>query len=166
TDLVLKFLEHFALIQDAFESQGLWDDADGFFYDRLRLPDGRQVPMKVRSIVGVLPLLGVATIDEHVVERAEMVNKRAAALLKDVHPERGGLVNRRVLLGVVGVPRLLRLLSWLFDENEFLSPYGLRAVSRALAEHPFVLDVEGLYSTIDYEPAESTTSMFGGNSNW
>jgi Mannosylglycerate hydrolase MGH1-like glycoside hydrolase domain/Glycosyl hydrolase family 63 C-terminal domain len=166
TDLVLKFLEHFALIQEAFEGQGLWDDADGFFYDRLRLPDGQQMPMKVRSIVGVLPLLGIATIDEHVVERAEMVNKRAAALLKDVHPERGGLGNRHVLLGVVGVPRLLRLLSWLFDENEFLSPYGLRAVSRALADHPFVLDVEGMHSSIDYEPAESTTGMFGGNSNW
>jgi hypothetical protein len=166
TDLILKFLEHFALISEAFESQGLWDDADGFFYDRLRLPNGEQVPMKVRSIVGVLPLLGVATIDEHVVERAEVMNKRAAALLKDVHPERGGLGNRRILLGVVGVPRFLRLLSWLFDENEFLSPYGLRAVSRALADHPFVLDVEGMHATIDYEPAESTTGMFGGNSNW
>jgi hypothetical protein len=74
--------------------------------------------------------------------------------------------NRRVLLGVVGVPRFLRLLTWLFDENEFLSPYGLRAVSRALAQHPVTLDVGDMQASVDYEPAESTTGMFGGNSNW
>src|SRR5262245_37318190 len=166
TDLVLKFIEHFALISDAFESQGLWDEADGFFYDQLRLPDGRTVPIKVRSIVGVLPLLGVVAIDEEVVDRAEAVNKRAGELLASAHPVRGGLGERRLLLGVVGMSRVLRMLTRVFDESEFLSPYGLRAVSRSHAEQPFVLDVDGLYSTIDYEPAESTTGMFGGNSNW
>jgi hypothetical protein len=166
TDLVLKFLEHFALISEALESQGLWDEEDGFFYDRLRLPDGHMQSLKVRSIVGVLPLLGVAAIDEDVVERAESVNKRAAGLLTSAHPIRGALGERRLLLGVVGVDRFLRLLTRLFDEDEFLSPYGLRAVSRIHAEHPFTLDVEGLHATIDYEPAESTTGMFGGNSNW
>jgi hypothetical protein len=166
TDLVLKFLEHFAIISDAFENQGLWDEADGFFYDRLRLPDGREIPLRVRSIVGVLPLLGVAAVDEDVVARAETVNKRAAQMLQLAHPISGGVGERRVLLGVVGVTRFLRLLTRLFDEREFLSPYGLRAVSRDLAEHPFVLDVDGMQSTIDYEPAESTTGMFGGNSNW
>jgi hypothetical protein len=166
TDLVLKFLEHFALISEALESQGLWDEEDGFFYDRLRLPDGRMQSLKVRSIVGVLPLLGVAAIDEDVVERAESVNKRAAGLLTSAHPIRGALGERRLLLGVVGVDRFLRLLTRLFDEDEFLSPYGLRAVSRIHAEHPFTLDVEGMHATIDYEPAESTTGMFGGNSNW
>jgi hypothetical protein len=165
-DLVLKFLEHFALISDALESQGLWDDEDGFFYDRLRLPDGRTESIRVRSIVGVLPLLGVAVIDEDVVDRAELVNKRAAEMLLSAHPVRGGPGERRLMLGVVGMTRVLRLLTRLFDEDEFLSPYGLRAVSRWHAEHPFELDVDGRLSTIDYEPAESTTGMFGGNSNW
>jgi hypothetical protein len=165
-DLVMKFLEHFALISDAFESQALWDEADGFFYDQLRLPDGRTFSLKVRSVVGILPLLGVAAIDEELVDRAETVNKRAAALLSEAHPVAGPPGQRRLLLGVVDVGRLRRLLTRLFDESEFLSPYGLRAVSRWHAEHPFTLDVPGLQATIDYEPAESTTGMFGGNSNW
>jgi hypothetical protein len=163
---VLKFLEHFALISDALESQDLWDEADGFFYDRLRLADGRSIAIEVRSIVGILPLLGVAAIDEAVVDRAETVNKRAAEMLQAAHPSSGGPGERRMLLGVVGVNRVLRLLQRLFDESEFLSPYGLRAVSRWHAEHPWELDVDGTSSRIDYEPAESTTGMFGGNSNW
>ena len=110
TDLVLKFLEHFALISDALESQDLWDEADGFFYDRLRLADGRSIAIEVRSIVGILPLLGVAAIDEDVVDRAETVNKRAAELLESAHPVRGAPGERRMLLGVVGVSRVLRLL--------------------------------------------------------
>src|SRR4051794_102661 len=166
TDLVVKFIEHFALIADALESQGMWDEGDGFFYDQLRLPDGRIEPIKVRSIVGVLPLLGVVAIDEEIVDRAETINKHAARLLASAHPVRGGLGDRRLLLGVVGVSRMLRLLTRLTDPDEFLSPYGLRAVSRVHAEHPFVLDVPGMHSTIDYEPTESTTGMFGGNSNW
>jgi Glycosyl hydrolase family 63 C-terminal domain len=166
SDLVLKFLEHFALISDVFESQDLWDEADGFFYDQLQLPGGQKIPLKVRSIVGILPLLGVAAIDEQLIDRAETVNKRAAELLSTAHPIAGPPGERRMLLGVVGVGRLRRLLTRLFDESEFLSPYGLRAVSRWHAEHPFVLDVPGLHATIDYEPAESTTGMFGGNSNW
>jgi hypothetical protein len=166
TDLVLKFLEHFALISEALESQDLWDETDGFFYDQLRLADGRSFPVKVRSIVGILPLLGVAAMDEDVVDRAETVNKRAADLLRAAHPVGGGPGDRRLLLGVVSVSRVLRLLERVFDESEFLSPYGLRAVSRWHAEHPFELDVDGTTASIDYEPAESTTGMFGGNSNW
>jgi hypothetical protein len=166
TDLVTKFLEHFALISDALESQDLWDETDGFYYDQLCLPDGTTHPLKVRSIVGIMPLLGVAAIDERIVDRAEAVNKRAATMLASAHPISGPPGGRRLLLGVVPVSRLLRLLTRLFDESEFLSPYGLRALSRAHAEHPFTLDVPGMQSTIDYEPAESTTGMFGGNSNW
>src|SRR4051794_1996845 len=165
-DLVLKFLEHFALISAALQRNDLWDEADGFFYDRLRLADGQTVPIRVRSIVGILPMLAAATIDEDVIERAEILNKRAANVLRGAHPERGDVGHRRVLLGVVGVDRLLRLFSRLFDESEFLSPYGLRAVSRRHAEHPFELAVDGMQASIDYEPAESTTGMFGGNSNW
>ena len=166
TDLVLKFLEHFALIEQALDSQGLWDEADGFFYDQLRLADGRSFPVKVRSIVGILPLLGVAAIDEEVVDRAEQMNKRAASLLSGAHAVRGTPGERRMLLGVVPVNRVLRLLERLFDEAEFLSPYGLRAISRWHAEHPFELDIDGTSARVDYEPAESTTGMFGGNSNW
>jgi len=120
----------------------------------------------VRSIVGVLPLLGVAAIDEQVIDRAETMNKRAAALLAGAHPIRGMPGERRMLLGVVSVNRVLRLLERLFDEAEFLSPYGLRAISRWHAEHPFELNVDGTSARVDYEPAESTTGMFGGNSNW
>jgi Glycosyl hydrolase family 63 C-terminal domain len=165
-DLVLKFLEHFALISAALQSKDLWDEADGFFYDRLHLADGQSAPVRVRSIVGVLPMLAAATIDEDIIERAEVLNKRAAKVLRGAHPERGDVGHRRVLLGVVGIDRLLRILSRVFDESEFLSPYGLRAVSRWHAEHPFSLDVDGIHASIDYEPAESTTGMFGGNSNW
>jgi len=166
TDLVVKFLEHFALISSALESSALWDEADGFFYDQLRLPSGETHSLKVRSIVGILPLLGVAAVQEDVVDRAEAVNKRAADLLRTAHPISGGPGERRLLLGVVGVSQFLRLLTRLFDESEFLSPYGLRAVSRWHAANPYVLDVPGMLSSIDYEPAESTTGMFGGNSNW
>ena len=108
----------------------------------------------------------MVAVDEEAIDRAETVNKRAAALLMAAHPVRGPVGDRRLLLGVVSVSRMLRLLTRLFDEGEFLSPYGLRAVSRQLGAQPFVLDVDGTYSTIDYEPAESTTGMFGGNSNW
>ncbi|HEX4520204.1 MAG TPA: hypothetical protein VH063_11550 [Gaiellaceae bacterium] len=166
TDLVLKFLEHFALISSALESQGLWDDTDGFFYDQLRLADGTTKAIKVRSIVGVLPLLGVVAIDEAVIERAEVVNKKASDMLRAAHPIAGEPGARRILLGVVGMPRVLRVLEKLFDESEFLSPYGLRAVSRWHLEHPFELEIDGVSATIDYEPAESTTGLFGGNSNW
>jgi hypothetical protein len=164
-DLVLKFLEHFALISRALESQGLWDETDGFFYDQLRLADGRTLPVKVRSIVGVLPLLGAAAIDEEIIARAEAVNKRAAELLLTGYPLHGGENERRLLLSVVEVDRVKRLLTRLFDESEFLSPHGLRALSRRHLQ-PYELDVDGVRSTIDYEPAESTTTMFGGNSNW
>jgi hypothetical protein len=165
-DLVIKFLEHFAIISEALNTQGLWDEEDGFFYDRLRLPDGRELPIQVQSIVGVLPMLGVAAIEEELARRAETVNKRAADLLRRSHDVFGDSQNRLILLGVVDVKRVLRILTRLFDEDEFLSPYGLRALSRTCAEHPFVLDVDGTQWAIDYEPAESTTAMFGGNSNW
>jgi hypothetical protein len=166
TDLVLKFLEHFSLIAEALDRKDLWDEGDGFFYDRLRLADGQSMPVRVRSIVGILPMLAVATVEEDVVARAESLHKRAADMLTAAHPIRGEVGERRMLLGVVGIDRLIRLLTRLFDESEFLSPYGLRAVSRWHAEHPFELSVDGMQSSIDYEPAESTTGMFGGNSNW
>jgi hypothetical protein len=175
TDLVVKFLEHFSLIADALNSQGLWDEEDGFFYDQLRRPDGSIVPIRVRSIAGILPLLAVAVVDGHVIERARGVDKRAARLLEQRRDDAARLAeegymredpNERLLLGVVRIDRAFRLFRRLFDESAFLSPYGLRAVSRYHADHPFTIDMGGYQSTIDYEPAESTTGMFGGNSNW
>jgi hypothetical protein len=177
TDLVLKFLEHFAAITDAIDAQGLWDETDGLYYDRLLTPDGTAVPVKVRSMVGIIPMLAAAVIDEQMLERALTVSKQFADYVdrhdltdRDKLAEAGLLRGEpgtgRLLLSIVGVERLERLFTKLFDEREFLSPYGLRALSAYHRDHPYVLDVEGVHATIDYEPAESTTDMFGGNSNW
>jgi hypothetical protein len=177
TDLSLKFLEHFAAITDAIEGQALWDDQDGLFYDRLLTPDGTAVPVKVRSMVGIIPMLAAAVVDEEMLDRALTVSKQFADYLErhGLHERdkleetglmRGDPGEQRLLLSVVGVDRLEKLFTKLFDEREFLSPYGLRAVSAYHRDHPYELDVEGFSATIDYEPAESTTNMFGGNSNW
>ncbi len=175
-DLVLKFVEQLSLISDALRTQDLWDEEDGLFYDRLRAPDGSSQAVKVRSIVSILPLLAVAVGDDQSIDLARAVHKRGAALLErrqteieqlkeqGVLPDDAG--RGKLLLGVVGIERVLRLLDNLFDEDAFLSPYGLRAVSRYHAEHPFTLEYGGTSASIDYEPAESTTGMFGGNSNW
>ena len=176
-DLTLKFLEHFAAITDAIDNQGLWDDQDGLYYDRLLTPDGGVVPLKVRSMVGIIPALAAVVIDEHMLDRALTVSKQFTDYLErhGLHDQdklretglmRGEPGSERLLLSVVGVDRLEKLFTKLFDENEFLSPYGLRALSAYHRDHPYEVDVEGFNATIDYEPAESTTDMFGGNSNW
>jgi hypothetical protein len=176
TDLVVKFVEHFALIWRALNDQGLWDEEDGFYYDRLRRPDGSMVPIKARSIVGILPLLAVVVVDEDSVQRALALEKRSLALIEqrqrdlDRMVEAGLVVDETIrndlLLSVVRLDHVLRILETLFDEDAFLSPYGLRALSRFHAAHPFTLGIEGTDASVDYEPAESTTGMFGGNSNW
>jgi hypothetical protein len=168
-DLVLKFLEHFALISDALAGADLWDEADGFYYDRLRLANGEAVQLKVRSMVGILPMLAAVVLDEQMVERAQALDKRAAELLDPAKRDleetvRTDASGTRLLLGAVSLDRVRRLAARLGDESEFLSPYGLRALSRWHLEHPFTVDQLG--ATVDYEPAESTTGMFGGNSNW
>jgi hypothetical protein len=176
-ELVQKFLEHFADIRDALDRQGMWDDTDGLFYDRIVTPDGGMVPVKVHSMVGIIPVLAVAVVDEQALKLATAAGKHFARFverggLRD--PEKlteGGLLrgdpgHRRLLLGVVSIDRLTRLFSKLFDPEEFLSPYGLRAMSAVHRDHPYALEVEGVHATVDYEPAESTTDMFGGNSNW
>jgi hypothetical protein len=177
SDLVLKFLEHFAGIREAMDAQHIWDDTDGLAYDRLLTPTGAGVPVKVRSMVGLIPLLAVVVIDEPMLQRAKHVGKSFAAFLTRLgygdltELDASGLVrgeppNRQLLLGVVEREQLRRVFARLFDEAEFLSPHGLRSISAYHREHPYVLDVEDLHAAIDYEPAESTTSMFGGNSNW
>jgi hypothetical protein len=177
SDLVLKFIEHFAAIREALEAQGLWDETDGFFYDRLLTPSGEVVSLKVRSMVGVIPSLAVGVIDEDMLTRSMVVAKELPRLLRNegvgnaedlaqAGRLRGDSGNRRLLLGVVGVDRLERIFARLFDESEFLSPYGLRAISAYHRDHPYELQLGDYPASIDYEPAESTTSMFGGNSNW
>ena len=177
TDLVIKFLEHFVLIRDAMDNLGVWDEADGLYYDKLVTPDGSSVQVKVRSMVGMIPLFAAMVVDDAVLTRAETMGKRFADLLQQGGQEhrrvarhagvlRGEPGQRQLLLGVVSIDHLRKLFKVLFDEREFLSPYGLRAISAVHRDHPYVLDVEGVTASIDYEPAESTTNMFGGNSNW
>jgi mannosylglycerate hydrolase MGH1-like protein len=176
-DLVQKFLEHFAGISEALEEVGLWDDEDGFFYDRILLPDGSSVPVRVRSMVAMIPLLAAAVVNEEAIARTLVTDKMFASYLRrhgiggakemvDAGILRGEPGRRRLLVGVTGLDRVRRLCRALFDPAEFLSPHGLRSLSTYHREHPYVLDVEGLRAGIDYEPAESTTAMFGGNSNW
>jgi hypothetical protein len=176
-DLVLKFLEHFAGIRRALDQQGLWDDADGLFYDRLSTPSGYAVPVKVRSMVGIIPALATAVIDGGALQQARSMNKGFMRLLQREGVEdmdkltetpqlRGEGSGQRLLLSVARPDQLERMFAKLFDESEFLSPHGLRALSAYHRDHPYQFDAEGYHSSIDYEPAESTTSMFGGNSNW
>jgi hypothetical protein len=175
--LVLKFLEHFGAIRSAIGDQGLWDETDGLFYDRLVAPDGTTMPVEVRSMVGIIPMLAAGVIDEAMLDRALLVGKSFPRFLEreglqdreklaDLGLLRGRPGHRAMLLGVVGIDRLERLFSKLFDEGEFLSPHGLRALSAYHREHPYEFEVGGVRAGIDYAPAESTTAMFGGNSNW
>jgi hypothetical protein len=180
---VLKFLEHFAAIRDALDDLGLWDEQDGIYYDRLITPSGQGVPIRVRSVAGMIPALALGVVDQGSVESAMAVGKRFAGFLaaRDLaHPQALGTSDalgkigvlhgepghQRLLLSLAGPDKLDRLLRRLFDEGEFLSPHGLRALSAWHREHPYTIDVEGYTASIDYEPAESTTPLFGGNSNW
>ncbi|HEX2317971.1 MAG TPA: hypothetical protein VHJ18_03210 [Streptosporangiaceae bacterium] len=175
TDLMMKFLEHFAAIRDALDSLGLWDEADGIYYDRLITPAGDAVPLKVRSVAGMIPALALGVVDQGSLERSMAVGKRFAGFLAgskeadalgSVGVLRGEPGHQRLLLSLAGPDKLARLLTRLLDEDEFLSPRGLRALSAWHREHPYTIDVEGYTASIDYEPAESTTPLFGGNSNW
>jgi len=182
TDVVLKFLEHFAAIKQALDDRGLWDETDGLYYDRLITPGGDAVEVKVRSIVAILPALAMSAVDRETLDLAMVVGKRFATLLAEhgvsmsdlADPDqrsgigvlRGPPGNERMLLSLTGPDRLRRLLAVLFDEAEFLSPHGLRALSAWHRDHPYTIGVEGYQASIDYEPAESTTPLFGGNSNW
>ncbi len=175
-DVASKFFEHFLYISDAInhhEGSGLWDEDDGFYYDRLRVADGQHIFVKVRSLVGLVPLFAADTIEQQTIDRHPGFKKRMQWFIdnrKDLTEglasmTEGGMEERR-LLSVVNKGRLERILQRLFDETEFLSPYGIRSVSRYHAEHPYELDVNGSSFRISYEPAESETGTFGGNSNW
>jgi hypothetical protein len=175
-DVASKFFEHFLYIAAAMNGigdGGLWDETDGFFYDRLRLPNGQSIPMKIRSMVGLIPLFAVDTIEPQVIDklpgfrrRMEWFMRNRPDLCGNIHSlSREGMESRR-LLSVLGRSRLILVLERMLDEAEFLSPYGIRALSKAHRDDPFVLPVDGQEHRVDYEPAESTTGIFGGNSNW
>ncbi len=175
-DIASKFLEHFLYIANAINglgSGGLWDEADGFFYDRLRLPDGEKIPLRLRSLVGLIPIFAVDTIEPGVMgclpgfcKRLEWFVRHRPDLCGNIASlSREGVESRR-LMSLMPRPRLARVLEKMFDPNEFLSPYGVRGISKYHQQNPFVLHRDGQEYRVDYEPAESTTGVFGGNSNW
>ena len=172
-DLATKFFEHFAYIASAANKQGLWDEQDGFFYDTIRLTDGAQVPLKVRSVVGLLPLSATTVLSSVTLARLPELADRLRWFLTHKPEYAESMSTRRIrhgqqlrLLSVVGQEQLLRILVRVLDEAEFLSQYGLRSLSRAHLEQPFTVALGGNEFTVGYEPAESRTGLFGGNSNW
>jgi hypothetical protein len=172
-DLATKFFEHFAFIATAANEQGLWDDEDSFFYDVIRQPDGTKVPMKVRSVVGLLPLAATTILSSLTLARLPRVAQRLRWFLANRPQYADALGSRRIrdgqqqrLLSVVGPDHLMRILRRMFDREEFLSPYGLRSLSRAHLADPYTVTLAGMDFTVGYEPAESSTGVFGGNSNW
>ena len=176
-DVASKFFEHFVYIAHATrhlgdESISLWDDADGFYYDVLHA-DGAASPIRLRSMVGLIPLFAVETLEPEIVDRLPGFKRRMQWFI-DNHPEfrehvemavKPGVGTRR-LLAIVGREQLPRVLRFMLDEAEFLSPHGVRALSRYYRDHPYVLHLDGIDHRVDYEPAESSSDLFGGNSNW
>jgi len=178
SDVASKFFEHFVYICHAMnniagEGIELWDKEDGFYYDVLHLPDGSHHPLKIRSMVGLIPLFAVETLDSEIVDCLPDFKRRMQWFIENrqefgEHVEiqttqDGGM---RWFLSLVNRDRLRQVLRYMLDEGEFLSPHGVRALSRFHHEHPYVLRVNGMEHRVDYEPAESTTGLFGGNSNW
>ncbi|MDX6766616.1 MAG: hypothetical protein SFU85_07490 [Candidatus Methylacidiphilales bacterium] len=169
-DIASKFFEHFVAICDAINTlgdDGLWDEEDGFYYDRLKM-NGSSIPMKIRSMVGLLPLCAVEILDEEAIHHLPGFRKRLEWFLKH-RPElarhvevKGG----KRLLALASRRRLERLLPRLFDEAEFLSPHGLRSLSKAHSAQPFVFRHQGETMEVRYQPGESDSGLFGGNSNW
>jgi mannosylglycerate hydrolase MGH1-like protein/glycosyl hydrolase family 63 len=177
-DVASKFFEHFVHIASAMNNLGghgvgLWDEEDGFYYDVLHLPDGSHYPVKARSMVGLIPLLAVEILEPEVMNRLPDFQRRMQWFL-DHHTEVPKLVEMsrqspgglRRLLSIVYGQRLARVLRYMLDEQEFFSPYGIRSMSRFYRDHPYCLTVGGDGHCVDYEPGDSTTDLFGGNSNW
>jgi hypothetical protein len=179
-EFAFKFAQHFMWIAYAMDRIGdnrdeMWDEEDGFYYDLLRLPDGQAQRLKVRSLVGMLPLCASTVFEEDTItkhprlmELIALSRKRHPELLKHVAPTDAGFVgykNRR-LLSILNKKKLTRVLAYLFDEKEFLGPYGIRSLSRYHLDHPFTFWVGHQEYKVQYLPAESNTGMFGGNSNW
>jgi hypothetical protein len=172
-DMASKFLEHFVQIADAMNTlggTGLWHEEDGFYYDQIRI-DRTNIPLKTRSMVGLLPLIAVEVLEESTLSRLPGFSKRLRWFVKHradlahniAHCKRG---QGRLLLAIPSLERLKRVLRYLLDENEFLSPHGIRSLSRYHLGHPYEFHAEGRAYRVDYTPGESRSVIFGGNSNW
>jgi hypothetical protein len=180
-DVASKFWEHFLNIAHAMSGgrqhggrgHELWDEEDGFFYDVLHLPDDRRMPLKIRSLVGLIPMLAVETLEPAILARHDGFRRRLEWFIAN-RPDLTGNVacmrtpgrGERRLLAVLDPDRLRQVLRVMLDEREFLSPYGIRAISQRHRDEPYVLRIDGHEYRVDYEPAESSTGLFGGNSNW
>ncbi|MEW9581997.1 glucosidase [Paraburkholderia sp. DGU8] len=179
-EVAFKFVQHFMWIAYAMDRRGehedeMWDEQDGFFYDLLRLPDGKTTRLKIRSLVGLLPLCASTVYEAHslehlpkLVELIAQFRKRYPELLAHIAPTDAGFIGykQRRLLSVLNKRKLERVLRYMLDENEFLGPHGIRSLSRYHLEHPYVINLGGADYKVQYLPAESNTGMFGGNSNW
>ncbi|MES2568423.1 MAG: glucosidase [Verrucomicrobiota bacterium] len=177
-DIASKFFEHFIEIVDAMNAiggEGLWDEQDGFYYDQLLIEGAQTIPLRVRSLVGIIPLLACEVLDQRVVEKLPGFRKRMRWFIKN-RPD----LSRHIscmqrstheeeefrMLSIPSRERLVRVLHYVLDENEFLSPFGIRSLSRIYEKHPYTLHLDGADYGICYEPAESRSNLFGGNSNW
>jgi hypothetical protein len=177
-DIASKFFEHFVSITNAINTRGgsgLWDEEDGFYYDSVSRSDGSSTRLKIRSVVGLLPMIAVSVADGTSVGKLPNFQKRFRWFMKN-RPELSSHVSEmpnpdqpdrpKRMLSIPSKTRLIRLLHYMLDENEFLSPYGIRSVSRYHADHPFVLEWDHQNLSVDYNPGDSVTGLFGGNSNW
>jgi len=177
-DVATKFFEHFIYIADAINGKdhglGLWDEEDGFYYDRIQFEDGRSRTLKTRSFVGLIPLFAVMTVEEDVLEKLPRFKRRLEWfighrpwLMRNINSVSDRGVNDRMLLALVEETRLRRILEKMLSEGEFLSPYGLRSLSKYHEMHPYTFSWDGGHEhTLHYSPAESDSGLFGGNSNW
>jgi hypothetical protein len=179
-DIATKFFEHFLNIAEAMTNIGgdgrgigLWDEEDQFYYDELNLPDGKITKLKIRSMVGLIPFFAVETLEPQMLDRLPGFSRRLHWTLKN-RPDLAALVSRwqepglgeRRLLSLLRGSRMKKLLRRMLDETEFLSPFGVRALSRAHLDQPYVFSSRGAFDAVFYEPAESRSAHFGGNSNW
>jgi hypothetical protein len=177
-DVASKFWEHFLYIANAINNLGpdnksIWNEEDGFYYDLLRFPDRSSFPMKIRSMVGLIPLFAIETLEPEMLDKLPGFKRRMDWFIENREDLTSNVAcmrttgrRERRLLAVVDEDRLRRVLQIMLDENEFLSPHGIRALSRFHQDHPYKLHVDGTEYRVDYEPAESSTGLFGGNSNW
>jgi hypothetical protein len=177
-DVASKFWEHFLYIANAMthmgnDGVGMWHREDGFFYDVLRMPDGAHRALKIRSMVGLIPLFAVETLEPGLLAKLPGFKRRMEWFIqnrKDLACNVASMhvkgIDERRLLAIVNGDQLRRILRYVLDENEFFSPYGIRALSRVHKDQPFVMEAGGNQYCVGYEPGESTTGLFGGNSNW